>query len=91
MRIIYNEQDGRILYTCMDAAQVPRVLDVEVPQGKILMGIDVSGDTPTPIFGDPEVHSDLREDNKKLKEEVTQLELGLTELTELVAPLLQKE
>ncbi|HEX2927704.1 MAG TPA: hypothetical protein VHP38_15835 [Ruminiclostridium sp.] len=52
---------------------------VEIPQGKCIKSIDVSGETPTPVFEDLQ-----KSEVQALQEENTKIKLALAELAKLV-------
>ena len=83
IRIIYDAKgtiisrmQGSDLYTPVG---VP-YLDIEVPMGKYVTGIDVSKGVHTPIFVDLP-----KSETQQLKDENIEIKLALAELAELVA------
>ncbi len=74
--LVIYDTTGKIYYQASGDVQEPAgipYLWVEIPDGKYITGVDVSGDTPTVILGDIPVG-----EVSELKERMTALETALT-------------
>ena len=86
MTVIYDET-GKIFYCATDDIVKPQGLPyitVEVPSGKILSGIDVSGETHEPIFEDM-----AKTDTEKLNTKIEELTNNLLDTQEALATIFE--
>lgn len=79
-KIVCNKKTGEILSTLPENSQVDLVvIELEVPKGKILQGLKVVKNNLEPIYIE---ETDSNTQLKKLNEEITNLQLAITELLE---------
>ena len=87
MIVIYDET-GRIFYCAGGNVETPQGLPfikVEVPDGKRLISVDVSGEIPTPVFEDlPQSEVDILKNKLELQDN------AIMELAELISTLTEE-